>query len=802
MAGIGQVFASREGRAWGGSIRRSRTILFLGVALAGISGEARAQANDPQKDEAQVGEIVVSATRRGDQTAQNIPLAIDAYSAETLSRYNVSSVQDLTKLNPSLNVVAQGATQQRIIIRGISSAVGSTTGVYFDEAPLIGPFNADVGGDGTPGLRMIDIDHVEVLKGPQGTLFGAGSMSGTLRTVVRKPSLTDAEGAVDGSWGFIDGGNARFNGSAAVSVPLVNDRLGIRLVGWTDQGGGYIDKRFGNGGVKENANDVDLFGGRAMLRWRPVDRLTIDLAANFQNTTVNGPQYVTPSVGFQPTPTGLGAYANFDPTAESYREKYQLYSASADLDVGIGNIVASGSYGHKKLLDIIDTSGQICTASGGFLCVGSSFGYPGLYSNDIKFEDYTAELRFASKFSGPLQLVAGVYYQHDKRDTRGAAIATNAGTGTAICNTWQICHDEGLIQPGFGNNPVLFAQGDVFKTDQYAAYAQIDYKILPTVTATAGIRYFRAKLDDQQTSYQIVFPDFFFGNVTTPSTSAPLKDTQSATTYNFALLWKPVPTVSIYARAASGFRIGGINTAAAQANQGGTTVVPVSYRPDSLWNYEVGAKVALFDRRVLLDVSGYRIDWKNQQLNALALGAYNYQINAGLTRTYGAEGSITLLPTSGLSLGASITYVDSKLKSNLPADVVNGGTPGQSGDRVPYVPHWSFSARGEYEMPVSDTVKAYVQSDVSYKGSSYTQFRPVSAAQLSAGVPENYYTLVPSYWLWNARVGARVGDVDLSLFVENITNKFAVVGAKQDVNSLRYFTARPRTIGLSGSLKF
>lgn len=787
-------------RRWFGN---RKLALLLGAAACGLGGQAWAE--EParattQADSGTNGDIVVTATRRGDQSTQDIPMSIDAYSADTLARFNVSSVQDLTKINPSLNIVGQGATQQRIIIRGISSAVGSTTGVYFDEAPLIGPFNADVAGDGTPSLRMIDIDHVEVLKGPQGTLFGAGSMSGTLRVVVKKPNLTKIEGVVDGDVGFTDGGNPMFKASTSLSLPVVTDKLAIRVVGWTEQGGGYIDKRYLSGKQDSNVNDVNLYGGRVMLRWRPIEALTIDLAANYQHTDVNGAQYSTPSVGFQTTPASLGRYENFDPTAESYTENYQLYTASADLDLGFGNVIASGSYGNKKLFDIIDTSGQICTAGG--LCPGVPFGYPGLYSNDIHFKDYTGELRFASKFQGPFQIVTGAYFQHDERNTQGSAIATDADTGHAVCNSWQICNDGGFMQSGFGNNPVLFAQRDVFKTDAFALYAQADFSILSNLTVTGGIRYYRAKLHDQQTVLQIVYPDFIFGVVSTPALQTPLRDTQDATTYNASLLWKPTPDISLYARAASGFRIGGINTAAAQANQGGTTVVPVSYRPDSLWDYEVGAKFSLFDRRLLVDISGYRIDWKDQQLNALALGAYNYQINAGLTRTYGFEGSVTIKPATGLNLGASVTYVDAKLKADLPATVVEGGTPGLNGDRVPYVPHWSFSARGEYETPLSATWNGYLRSDVSFKGSSYTQFRPVSAAQLAAGIPQNYYTEIPSYWLWNARVGARMGDLDLSVFVDNITNEFAVIGANHDVNALRYYTARPRTIGFGASMKF
>lgn len=773
-------------------VRSLRYMLLLGAVAMGPATEAWAQSAA-----AASGEIVVTANRRGDQNVIDIPLAIDAYSGATLTQYSVNSVQDLTKINPSLNVVNMGASQQQIVVRGISSNVGATTGVYLDEAPLVGPFNANVSGDGTPSLRLQDIDHVEVLKGPQGTLFGAGSMSGTLRVVVKKPDLTRVGGAADASWSATDGGNPLFRGSAVLNLPVVNDRMGIRLVGWVEQGGGYIDKQFRTGVVDRNANDINLYGGRAMLRWQPVDALTIDLSANYQSTKVDGPQYTTPSVGFQDTPPNQGRYASFDPVAETYRETYQLYSVVADYDVGIGNIVASGSYGRKKLLDVIDTSGLACVFG---LCEGT-YAYPAAFTSDIKFRDYTGELRFSSRFDGPLQLVAGAYYQNDSRAYEGAAIVTDLDTGRVFCDTWTQCGALGLMQPGFGNSPVIFANSDQFNAKQYALYGQVDYQLLPTLTATVGARYFRAKISDVQGHLQEVYPDFIFGLITDPSLGDADRTTQSRTTWNFSLMWKPSGDFSIYARAASGFRIGGVNNAAAVAQQGGVSI-PASFTPDQLWNYEIGTKFYLFDRKLSFDIAAYHIDWKDQQLSGLAQGVFTYQLNAGLTKTNGFEISTTARPVDGLSLGGSVTYVDSKLKRDLPDDVVAGGTPGKSGDRVPFAARWSFSGRADYERPLTANVNGYIQTDFNYRSSSYSQFRPVTAEDLANGIPDNFITRLPSYFLWNARVGVRVDKVDVGLFVQNIMNKYAVMGARTDVGVIRHFTGRPRSIGVSASMQF
>lgn len=770
--------------------------MLAGVSLGALALPSYAQDNNDQRI-SEGSSIVVTATRRGDQNILDVPMAIDAYSGDTLSRYAITSVQDLSKLTPSLNVVSLGGTQQRVVIRGISSSVGATTGMYVDEAPLLGPFDFDVGGDGTPSLRMHDIEHVEVLKGPQGTLFGAGSMAGTVRTVLNKPDLYEVQGAADASWSVVDGGNPFFAGSAMVSAPLVQGKVGMRLVAWTEQGGGYIDKRLNNGTIDEDANDIDLWGGRAMLRFAPSEDLTIDLTANYQKMKVDGAQYVTASVGFQDTPEGQGQYANYDPVFERYDETYQLYSAVADYDLGFGNIIASGSYGKKSLLDVIDTSGQACFFG---LCAGTP-AYPAAFTTDMGYHAYTGELRFSSKFDGPLQLVTGAYYQKDHRKVSGAALITDLDTGQLACDTYVDCVTQELNQPGFGNSPIIFADSSTFDVEQYAIYAQVDYEIMPTLTATVGGRYFHAKLSSQQTDQQAVYPDFIFGIISDPTTGQVTSATQDKPTWNFSLLWRPQSDFSIYARAASGFRIGGINNSAAIAAQADITI-PASFEPDQLWNYEIGAKLYMLDRAVSVELSAYHIDWKGQQLNALAQGVFNYQLNAGMTKTDGFEFNTTIKPVPGLTLSGSVNYVDSKLDEDLPDDVVSGGTPGQSGDRIPYVSKWAYSARAEYETAISDTADGYIQTDVSYKGSSYTQFRPVTAEDIGNGIPDNYYTELPAYTLWNARLGVRLENFDVSLFLNNITNKFAIVGASSDVNSTRYFTARPRSVGVALSLDF
>jgi outer membrane receptor protein involved in Fe transport len=480
-----------------------------------------------------------------------------------------------------------------------------------------------------------------------------------------------------------------------------------------------------------------------------------------------------------------------------YRDQYSLYDLTAQYDTGVGSIVASTTFGKKKLVDTEDTSAMSCLYG---LCRGTPI-YPSIYRSDIDFSDWTDEVRFSSDFSGPLQLVAGAYYEQDIKDYSGAVLVGHQATGIALCDNYVACADGGFIQPGFGNNPVVYAFNEHFNVNQYAFYGQLDYQILPDLTATVGARYFGAHLSDQQLQQQDVYPDFIFGLVTTPYYRPRLESNESKTTYNFALLWKATSDVSLYARVASGFRIGGINNAAALAAQQGV-ILPTSYAPDSLWDYEGGAKIFLIDRTLFLDFSAFHIDWNNQQLNALAFGTYNYEINAGKTTTNGVSLSATYQPGGGLTLSGNINYVDAKLATDLPANVVDGGTPGLDGDRVPNVPHWSFAGHAEYDHPLCEQLIGYVGTDFNYRGDSSTAFRPVTPAQAAAGIPDNFAFHIPSYFLLNFRAGVRFDRYDVSVFTQNVTNKVAYAGVLSDLSGTRVYSVPPRTIGVRLSAAF
>ncbi|MEH6677750.1 TonB-dependent receptor [Phenylobacterium sp.] len=757
-------------RQGGSRLRRSLGLLAStsAVALGLMATQAQAQvAAEPET----LSELVVTAARRGAVSVADTPLAVTAFSGEKLEEQGISSLQDLTRLDPSLNVQSFGASQTKVVIRGIESNVGATSGVYLDESPLVGGLGGNILGDGKPGVRLHDIQHVEILKGPQGTLFGSSSMSGTLRVITRKPDLFEFGGRVEASAATVKGGDEFFDGSATLNVPIIEDTLGVRITGWGESGGGYVDQTI-NGALYENNNNAHVKGGRVVGLWRPTDNFNLTALALHQEIDVDGTQAWLQADG---------AYETSSPTIEFYRDNYNLYSVTGEYDLGFGSIIASTSYSSQRVTNPKDSTPT-----------ANSFGLPGstLFIASVDFRNVVSELRFSSDFDGPFQLVTGAYYENSQSTYQTNSVLATS-TGTALCYSYGECVAKGLHEPGRGNSLYEFGTRTKRGVGQYALFAQGDYAITDTLTATVGIRYFEAKIHDTVVNLQTVFPDYIFGQVTTPSITGDSRGSNSHTSYNYSLMWEATPDINVYARAASGFRLGGVNTATSLAQQAGV-VFPGTYNPDSLWNYEAGVKSYWLDRRLYADLSVYRIDWNDQQLSAQAAGAFGYTINAGKTEVNGVELNGAFDPMPGLNISGSINYVDAKLAEDLPADVFAAGTFGYEGDDIPLTPNWSYSLQASYEQPLAYGLDGYVQGGLAYRGESFTTFNSQN----------QYYTKLPAYTLVNAKVGLRRDNWDLAVFGNNLGNEAAYIGVVESPDGIRVFSPRPRSFGVRVSSTF
>lgn len=779
--------------------------LLAGCAALAVTPAAYAKAAEAANSatdavETPAGEIVVSATRRL-QSVKDTPLAVSATSGESIQNANVTSIQDLTRLEPSLVVNNQGVAANQFIIRGILSDAGATTGYYIDETAVTGPTGLSGGGDGRPGVRLHDIQRVEVLKGPQGTLFGTGSMAGTIRIITNKPKLGETSGYGSVSVGSIEGGKAITLVDGAVNAPL-GETLALRVVGWGELGGGYIDHYPGlvHTKVIKNANNRTVLGGRAQLLWQPIDVFKLTASATYQSAKTDGTQSVTVFSG-----QTIFGDTSWGPAVDPYSDNVKMFSLTGELDVGAGTVTAIGSYTKQHIDRSVDTTGTAVgvvpllnagiipgACSGGTPNVALVAGgtcpisvVPHLFSQPTDYRAKSAEIRFSSKFEGPAQIVLGAFYEDDQTAGNSTVLRADATTGYASCYGLTECTTLGL------RKQVIYAQLKQYNVKQWSIYGQADYELTSQLTATVGMRYYGAKMADTTTNQQS-FVTGELGVVDTATPGTTIRNSEHSPSYNFALLYKVNPDVSLYARVGSGFRIGGINYAAAIAAQLGSTAAPASYGSDSLWSYEAGVKGYMLDRKLYGEFGVYQMDWSKMQVSGQTPPpGFTYYFNASKVRVKGVEASLNY-NDGPLSLQVGGTYTDSRLAADLPAAAAAGGTFGSKGDRVPRVPQWNISGQGRYEAPLGDNRAVYFQGNFSYRSSSTYSWSSKNA----------FNTTLPGYWLFGASLGYKIQKFDVAAFVDNIGNVRGVTGMFQNADGIRKFVTDPRTFGVRARFDF
>ncbi|MBO9602824.1 MAG: TonB-dependent receptor [Novosphingobium sp.] len=719
----------------------------------------------PDAADATDNEILVTATKRA-VSVQDVPLAVAALDGDALEKTNAIDLTRLGNIDPGLQIQSKGAGDNQIIIRGIQSAGASLVSVYMDEAVVTG---SDFNGSGgrQSSLPFYDVERVEVLKGPQGTLFGSGSMAGSVRVVANKPDLDDYSFKISGSAEGGAGTNALYETYGVANLPIVKDKLGLRITAWDVDGGGYLDRDADTSPKAENnTNDQHVKGARAILRWDATDNLTLTFTGLTQKLVVDDVDYYMRTDG----PYIIGT-----PTLGGWDETDHLASFVGEYKLDFGTITATSSYYKKELLYRSDTT-----------YITKLFDLPGGYQiNEGQDRSiWSNELRFASAFSGPFQVVAGLFYERD-RDLSQNVIGLAAADGNLPCTLYEDCSAKGL------QSDLLFSRALQHDVDQYAAFGQADYDITEKLTFTAGIRYYTGKLDWQEYSNQSLrLPDSPVQDG--PVTTLDDKSTQHNTSFNFSLGWRPTDEVSFYARAASGFRLGGINSLSSRQLD---PTVPVGYDSDTLWNYEVGAKFALFDRKLTIDTAAYYIDWSGQQVSQVTKsGITSYIANAGTSDVKGFELSFSARPVPGLTVGGGFTYTESKLTEDQPLADTDPAA-GHKGDHIPLVPKWSFTGQLGYEMPVGSST-VYAQTSFNYRGRAYTDFNE-----------NGLYIPMEAYFRADASVGVRHGEWDISVFVKNLTDVAAQIGVVPLTGAVpdgeaSITTIRPRTFGVKLSTGF
>lgn len=771
-------------------------VRFLACPLLGLAAlAAQPAAADTGRGAEPLGEVVVTATKLNAADVLTVPASIQALSGSALEQEDASGIASIAGQIPGFSMQDLGPGDKRYVIRGIYSAGDSTVGVYYGEA-VITQGNSDDGAGFQPDIRMYDMNRIEVLRGPQGTLYGANSESGTIRYIPNEPELGKAGGTVTVESSETRHGGGNYNGHGVLNLPIVDGVLGLRMVAWKDHDSGYINQiRVGSGvtaesggatlpvqalGFIKGVNDDDVGGGRAMLRYQPLDDLTIDADYTAQTETSNGSsRWTAPGVtafnGGGIAPVQGCDLCNTDVTRSPWGDHLQVYGATVKWRTAVGELTATDHQFNRNTDFNFDSTPILI-----------SFGIP-TPAESVEPRQYRAnssEVRFASSFDFPLNFVAGVFRQQSTQ-TLAVHVLTTNGLGLVAGPFSTANSQDALNYPGVGDT--FFGRIDHRATIQSAGFGEATWKITRKWTAVAGLRYFTEDLTGYQ---EQTHP--FGGFPPGTASGVPIPDARQS--YN-KVTWKGNVSYEIsgaalgYATVATGFRSGGLN-----AQSEPFEPIPGSYAPDSLTNYELGLKGRLFSGYFAYQVDGYLIHWNNMQvLLTTPDGTFSYIGNAGTAEVKGVEIDLKARPAEHLTAWVTGSYQDAYLTQGASAaQKLLNPTLGVTGDSIPNVPKLQLAVGLDYSHPLNGDWLASLGTDVSYRGSMNSYF-----ASNSFNFP------LSSYALWNLRAGATYQSWTFTLFAHNVTNERAQVSAinsTQDPDAL--LTVQPRTIGITVTRDF
>jgi iron complex outermembrane recepter protein len=729
------------------------------------------------KKSAELEEITVTATRR-EESMERVPISIEALSQRDLDEGGIKDIADIAAVTPGLQYAEPGvpATLNTISIRGMNSNTGaSVVGIYLDDTPIQGRISPILF-VGNPYPVVFDLNRVEVARGPQGTLFGAGSEAGTLRFITNQPSLTEFSGFTHEEMASTQNGDPSYEIGAAAGGPIVEDKIGFRVSAWTRQDGGYVDIVNPMGDVtSRNVNKDDKVALRAALAFQLNDDLLITSSFHYQSIRADGSgrfwaAYSDPSTG---------QFNNGLQLPEVSTDHFTLPSIKVEARLPFAELTSTTSYLNRKVDVTTDLSPFLAGAAG--LNYGNPLGpdFPESPSDAAPSpagsasHGLTEELRLASNQRDAfVTWVAGIFY--DRR--------TQAD--------FQYLYSQ-VIEPTGGY--IYFSR--IATTDnQIAAFAQTDLHLTEKLTATLGERVAKVKSDLNVNNGNGIFntgqPPVAFGTLK-----------QTPNTPKLALSYQSDPNNLFYVSAGKGFRVGGGNVPLASFC--GVTA-PTSYQSDYVWSYEAGAKNRFLDGRVQIDSSVFRIDWsKIQQLEFPSCGLA-FTFNAGSAVSKGFDLALQALVTDQLRVNVSVGYVDAYFTSNVYDS--SGNLLILKGDAIGVLPQvnapWNVNTSTNYEIPMPEGNKIYLRGEYQYNsrnpGPFITQI-PTSPSYYPLNVAD------PPTHLTNARVGYATDKLDLTLSLNNVFNSHLLLSQFRYVstsNLVAYSTFRPRTAVLSANYKF
>jgi len=693
--------------------------------------------------------VVVSAEKR-DERLQDVPVPVTAISAESLADSNQLRLQDYYTRVPGLSVTPSDFGSPQLTIRGMTTGgyTNPTVGITVDDVPF-GSSSSLASGQEAPDLDPSDLARIEVLRGPQGTLYGASSLGGLVKFVTVDPSTEKLSGRVQiGGEDVSNGYSLGYSARGAVNVPL-SDTFAVRASGYTRQDPGYIDNPFlGTKGV----NEIHASGGHLSALWRPSEDISVKLSALIQRASAESDSDVNLGVGLgdlqQNNVRGAGANEH----------ELRAYSATVKAKILGGELTAISGYSVNHVNESLDYTSLFGPTT------NALFGVTGtpLISNATT-DKFTQEIRFAASAGTTFDWLVGLFYNHEKSDAFEDLLATDAHTGAQAGSYVHIV------------DPSTFTE--------YAVFTDLIFHITDQFDIQVGGRESQNRQSYSETFIGTVYDTLFLGQ-TSPFVYPEQHTKDNSFTYLVTPQYKISPDLMLYARFASGYRPGGPNVNTA------STTLPLHYNPDTTRNYEVGFKGTVLDHLLSFDASLYYIDWRNIQLQLIdPTTNLEYFSNGGHAKSEGVEFSVDARPLRGLTISAWITLNDAKLTETLPT---TSAAHGVDGDRLPYSSRFSANLSLEQQFPITDRLSAFAGASESYVGDRQGVFTGTAQRQGFG-----------AYAKTDLLAGVRYDDWTFNVFANNLTDRRGILtGGVGTTIPSAFEYIQPRTVGLSVTKEF
>ncbi len=745
-----------------------------GIALLSATGAVFAADNAPGQGGTAIETVIVTANKRV-ENVQEIPQSVEVFSTQRLQDAGAQDFADLVPLLPGVEFRNPQPGKGSVAIRGISElnralefgGTGGNTGLYLDELPFTsaGFF---------PQINAFDLQRIEVLKGPQGTLFGEGALAGVVRLVTNKPDTNKFGAAIDSEYFGTDGGAESYNVNAMVNVPIIEDKLAFRVVGFSNDEGGYLNTRINSTGIiDKNTNFDKNFGGRADLRFTSIEKLTIDINAYVSSASRGETNRAAPN------------FIDTHSVLEATKDKIQAYNLTADYDLGFADLVSTSSYIHRGIDQLADNIGLVASDN----MILGLFHVPititGAFSQENEHSKaFSQEVRLVSSTPGPLKWTVGIFYKNIDYSS-----LLNGETTPVIPASVYQAMTLGLTGGHASSSTGLYTLSEK-STAQIAGFGELSYDVTPRFQLLAGLRAFQENRTANFYTDGLIF--YLEGasaqNFATKGTSRVL-DPRFTATYHLN------DTALVYATFSKGFRSGGQNDFY-QLVHGSTPI----YKPETLSNYEVGLKSSLLEGRVVLNGSFFYLNWHDLQAQT---GNDPYNLvqtvgNIGKAHSMGVEADVTwLTPIHGLTLDGSVSLLDAHTDSDTPTQYNGAPIVVPKGARIPNTARASFNLEGAYRFPLTNELGGFVRASDSYKGDSVSYLYS-NAALGGGGTAPNFSA--PSSNRVDLKIGVEAGKWQLYVFSDNVTNakiidyqeNFADFGSGLN----QYYYERPRTVGI------